>query len=276
LIRQIKPGNIMKTYVALILSLGFLSSTNRVAKAQTSGQTWSGQITYEVVRKVDPSSMRIMINGEQVKPGDPNFPTDIPDTRTFGQKVLVAGNYAKENRDERNGAVRTMIGPGGSSTETTNLGRPFDEQVFVDLGAQKVVTLLTVGKEKDTKTYRADASIQRVTGWQLTNQTKKIAGYTCRKATATYRNEPYAVWFTTELPVTYSPLHELTPEAGAVLLIEGSREQFKATKVNVDAPSAKDMQPTTQAQVVTAAQLADLRQKAMADFQQQMMSGERN
>lgn len=264
----------MKTH--LIAALSLLTGAFYSAFAQTapSNPTWAGQITYEAVRKVDPSSMRIMINGEQVKPGDPNFPTDIPDTRTFGQKVQVTGQYAKEIRDGQNAVIRRI--EDGGAPQTTNIERPFQEQTFVDLSGQKTITLLTVGKDKDAKTYRADAPIKRVDGWQQTDQTKKIAGYTCRKATVPYNKETYSVWITTELPLTYSPIHELTPATGAVLLIEGSREQFRATKVNTSASDTTVALPNLRTQQVTATELADLRQKAIADFQQQLQLNERN
>ncbi|WP_338869626.1 GLPGLI family protein [Spirosoma sp. SC4-14] len=270
----------MKTFSFLILLLAMLAGGVAPIFAQTSSAaTWSGQIAYEVVRKIDPNSMRIVINGEQVKPGDPNFPSDIPDTRTFGQKTLIAGTFAKVNREGENTAVRTMVtlgaaGPG--PTQTSTAGRPFEEQVYVDLAAQKSITVLTIGKDKEARTYRAETSITRATDWKLTDQTKKIAGYVCRKATVPFRKETYTVWYTTDLPVTYSPINELTPEAGVVLLIESSREQFRATKVSQDAVDIKDIQPTTAAETVSADRLADLRQKALADFRQQLMMGDRN
>ncbi|MEZ0541373.1 hypothetical protein [Fibrella arboris] len=233
---------------------------------------WAGQITYEGVRKIDPSSMRININGEDIKPGDPRFPTDIPDTRMFGQQVRVDGQYATESRDEQGAIIRVREGDG--PPQVRNVQRPFTEQVFVDLVGQKKVTLLTVGNKADARLYQAEAPIQRVSGWQLTDQTKKIAGYTCRKATVPYNKETYTVWITTELPLTYSPIHELTPDTGTVLLIEGSREQFKATKVDTTTPGAAVVTPSGKAQVVTPAQLAELRQQAIAAFQQQL--NERN
>ncbi|QHW00826.1 GLPGLI family protein [Spirosoma endbachense] len=269
----------MKTHSILAIILSLLATMSRPALAQTAtANQWSGQITYEVVRKVDLNSTRIIINGEQVKPGDPNFPADVPDTRTFSQKLLVSGNFAKINRDEEGMVVRTMVGfgGGGGAPQTTNLGRPFEEQVFLDLNGQKTITMLTIGKDKDAKSYRAEMPLQRASDWQLTDQTKKIAGFACRKATVPFRKETYTVWFTTELPFTYSPIQELTPEAGTVLLIESSREQFRATKVSASAVDAKEVQPITTAETVTAAQLADLRQKATADFRQQLMTGERN
>ncbi|MCE6991002.1 hypothetical protein [Dyadobacter sp. CY323] len=247
-----------------------------VAIVESYGQS-SGQINYEVVRKVDPAGIRIMINGEQVKPGDPNFPADIPDTRTFGQKVLFTPNFVRENRDEQNAVVRRTVADGNSAApQNTNMGRPFEEQVFVDVVGQKVISLLTVGKDKDAKTYKSESPIQRISGWQPTDQTKKIAGYTCKKSTVEFKKETYSVWVTTELPLTYSPIPDLTPEKGVALLIEGSREQFKATKVTLENIDPKSVQPDAQAETVPKEKLADIREKALADFRQKMMMGEGN
>lgn len=260
----------MKKHLLLFLSLTI---------GQYSYAQKSGQIAYEVVRRVDPTGMRIVINGEQLKPGDAGFPSDIPDTRTFGQKVSFSGDYAKESRDEENMVVRTVMpgpGTGGGAPQRTNMGRPFEEKIFVDIKKGMVLTYVTVGKDKDAKTYRAETAIERAPGWQITDQAKKIAGYQCKKATVQYKNEPYAVWFTTELPFQYSPIPALTPEKGVALLIEGTREQFKATKVNTDDIDPKTVAPEMQGELVTKEQLADIRQKAMADFHQKLMSGEGN
>ena len=261
----------MQTHKLPTLIVLLLTAAIYPAQAQSSGQ-----LTYEVVRKVDPGNMRIMINGEQVKPGDPNFPTDIPDTRTFSQQLSFAGDHAREDRSDEGAVIRRIVETGAGAPQTTNMGRPFTEQLFVDLANQKTITLLTVGKENEAKTYRSEMPIQRADNWQVTDQTKKIAGYTCRKATVPFRKETYTVWYTTDLPLTYSPIRELTPEKGVVLLIEGSREQYKATKFTAKAVDPSTLQPVATAQLVTAAQLADIRQKASADFQQQLMSRERN
>lgn len=250
----------------------------------TLAQSVSGRITYEGMTKIDPSAMRIVINGQEVKPGSPEFPADIPDTRSFELKFSYAGNFGKEERDG-GGAVmmRRDIGPGGPGAggggpmQTTRVAPPFEENVFVDFAAQKTITLLTVKTGEIAKTYRAEAPVRRAEGWVETGQTRKISGFTCRKATVPFKGQTYTVWYTTDLPLTYSPLRELTPERGVVLQIESSREAYKATKVSASAVAENDVRPTANAETVSAEQLADLRQKAVADFRQKMFSeAERN
>ncbi|QJW89257.1 GLPGLI family protein [Spirosoma taeanense] len=255
----------MKTFntcLSVVVSFFIAVLATHPIIAQTAPTAWSGQITYEGIHKIDPTKLKFLdANGELMKPGDPNWPKDIPDNRMSEQKVLINGTYAKVTRDDE--VMRQVTGPGGQSRV---MGRPFTERTFIDLRDLKKVTILTVGKDADAKTYQAEAPIQRVSGWQLTDQTRKIAGYTCQKATVPYKNESYTVWITTELPFTYSPIQELTPDTGTVLLIEGSKEQFRAIKVAKTKPDASVAKPSVQAQSVTMDQLAEIRQKAIAEF----------
>lgn len=42
--------------------------------------------------------------------------------------------------------------------------------------------------------------------WKITNQTKKIAGFNCIKAVSNIRNNKIIAWFTSDIPINYSPL----------------------------------------------------------------------
>ncbi|MDO7852196.1 GLPGLI family protein [Hymenobacter convexus] len=257
--------------LALALTFGLLA--NGAALAQTSGH-----ISYEATQRVDLSKVNIVINGQQVKPGSPDFPTDIPETRSFGLNLAFAGPAAKEQR-EGGMTMRTVTmngGPGdtpANAPQVTNFARPFEETTYLDLANRATTTVLTVKKDDASTSYRADTPIAPATGWNVTSQTKKIAGYTCRKATVPYKKETYTVWFTTDLPFTYSPVRDLTPEKGVVLALESEQEQFRAAKVDLKSVPAAEVHPVATAQKVTPAELKDLREKALADFRQKMMDG---
>ncbi|MGY2132967.1 GLPGLI family protein [Hymenobacter sp. HD11105] len=253
----------MKRILFLLLASAGLIPT-AAAQAPTSGQ-----IHYEAAQKVDMSQVRIVIDGQQIKPGSPDFPTDIPDTRNFGMTLSFAGNYAKEER--QNEAMRIVSGGPGTVPQTTSLGRPFEEAVYVDQSSKAFATVLALKDGATTNTYRMDAPFSKPTGWQEVNQTKKIAGYICRKATAPFKGETYTVWYTTDLPFTYSPIRALLPEKGVVLAIEGPSEQYKASKIDRKPVAEATVRPSTDAQVVSEEQLKDLREKARADFRQRLM-----
>ena len=257
-----------------------IAATLLLAGLTTQAQN-SGRISYEAMVKVDLSKMRININGQEMKPGDPSFPADIPDTRTFEIKTSFNGSNAKEEREGAGGA--TMIrrsfdgaGGGGRCTRTDNAYRgTVQRKNLSGSGRTKLITVLTVGKDAEAKLYKSETPFKKPAAWQAADQTKKIAGYVCQKAVVPYKNENYTVWYTTELPITYSPVRELMPEKGVVLSVEGSKEAYKAIKVDLKvAVSEQDVLPSASAKAVSPEEMKEVRDKAMADFRARMF--ERN
>ena len=114
---------------------------------------------------------------------------------------------------------------------------PFEQQTFLDLANRQRIDVLTVKKDSASQTYRSDKPMPTAADWKESDKTKKIAGYTCHKATASRRKETYTVWYTTDLPFTYSPVADLTPPTGVVMQIESDTESFKATGVSHGASS---------------------------------------
>lgn len=234
----------------------------------------SGIISYEGARKIDPSQMKIVINGEEVAPGTADVP-DIPQVFNFSQQLFFAGKFAKEERENPGPVIRRFDGVlgGGGPEQVMKLNAPFQEKRYLDLQSQKLIRTLQVKKDAETKTYQAEESLTKASGWQDSDKTRKIAGFTCRKATCPWKGETYTIWYTTDLGFTYSPIRELTPSKGVVLMVEGSTESFKATKVEGKPVNENELQPASGAQVVSVEEINDLREKAMADLRQQGFPG---
>ena len=186
---------------------------------------------------------------------------------------------AKEERDRPQGMMfrRQPDGAAGGDGQRPQrtgprMSSPFEQETFLDLANRKRIDLLTVKKDSVTKeTYRSEKPMPAATDWVATDKTKKIAGYVCHKATATHRKMPYTIWYTTDLPFTYSPVADLTPPQGVVLLIESDNESYKATGVSMEAVAASAVQPPADAKTVTSEEMEQLRRKGMADFRQKMM-----
>lgn len=160
----------------------------------------SGRIKYEVMQRIDLSQVCMVTTGQEVRPGAalPGGGTvpDVPETRSYGQELIFSGNHAREKRDEPAGGmniVRRTEGPDGSSETRTrpsmNMGRPFEQQRYLDLTNGQSIEVMTIKKDSVSKVYRADSPLQRAEGWQETetNKTKKLAGYTCHKATCPFK-----------------------------------------------------------------------------------------
>lgn len=264
----------MKKTIFFYLLLLLIFSSGLKGFAQLN----AGIISYEGMRKLDPSQIRVVVNGDVVQAGSPDAPADLPDVISFSQKLVFANNAAKEVRDNPGPVVRRFVGTPGNAGpgEPVNIEPPFIENTMVDLAGKKYIRTLEIKKNGKAQIYQTDEAFKKPEGWKEAGKTKKIAGYTCKKATTNYKGETYTVWYTTDLDFTYSPINGLAPEKGVVLEIEGSGESFKATKVESKAIAETDVKHTTQAQVVSNAQYEDLRNKAQADFRQRMFSGEMN
>ncbi|TAE22268.1 MAG: GLPGLI family protein [Cytophagales bacterium] len=283
-------------YQHYIIAAGCLLLTGAVS-AQDANT--SGEIKYEVTRRIDMSQVRVNINGQEVRPGGtmPDGRTfDVPQTTTYGQSLLFANGMGSEKRDAPGAIVSTMTfgsgpgGPGGGSPRgegdrgpdggrmrERRINSPFQNNVYIDMAAQNQITVLGIKKDSlTTEYYRNDSPIVRDSTWKEDDKTKKILGYKCQRATANLKNTPYTIWYTTELPLTYSPVASLTPEKGVVLQIESDQEAYKATKFEAKAIDAAALQPNATAKLVSKKQLDDQRRKAMASFRQRMMSENRN
>ncbi|GAB3704009.1 hypothetical protein GCM10027592_34810 [Spirosoma flavus] len=300
----------MKQFIFACLSAGLFSVS---ALAQTSV---SGKITYEGMRQIDRSQMRMVINGQEVRsdrPGAPDAPEGMPDVISFTQKLVFSGTMAKEETDRPGGNMmfrRQMDGGQGGSGGQGNRPRemrmtpPLEQQSYLDLANRQRIDVVTITKDSVKQVYRTEHPLAKSEGWQLSDKTKKIAGYVCHKATVAYtpqrrmnreRNganggsgtadasanaqaqapqapaENYTIWYTTDLPFTYSPVAALTPEKGVVLQIESDSQSFKATNVSMEAVIEASVQPPKDAKAISEDEMNQIRRKAMADFRQRMM-----
>ena len=275
----------MKQFIVSLLTAGLATT---VLYGQMPA---SGKITYEGMRQIDRSQMRMVINGQEVRPGSPGAPEPpegAPEIMSFTQKLVFAGTMAKEERDRPggnmmfrrqgpDGAPDGSGGPGGGGNQgnrprNMRMNFPFEQQTYLDLAKNGRIDVLTVKKDSVTsETYRAEKPLPTAVDWQASDKTKKIAGYVCHKATATHRKMPYTVWYTTDLPFTYSPVADLTPPKGVVLQIESDNESYKATGVSTEAVDAATVEPPKNAKTVSADEMEQIRRKGMADFRQKMM-----
>ena len=260
----------------------------------------AGKITYEGMRRIDPSQMRMVINGQEVRPGSPSAPDapeGMPEVVSFTQKLVFAGSMAKEERDRPQNMMmrRSLDGSGarGGHPREERMTPPFEQTTFLDLANRQRIDVMTIKKDSVSTTYRTALPMPKAESWEPSDKTKKIAGYLCHKATAkahigrqwdrggrdgdastasSGKPETYIVWYTTDLPFTYSPIAALTPEKGVVLQIESDNESFKATSISTEPVAESAVQPPAGAKLVSSDEMNELRRKAMADFRQKMMT----
>lgn len=242
----------------------------------------SGVIDYEVTQRIDPARMARFQggNGEggdipdvitlqqhfTFNNGIGKLTTDRPDFggQGFGGRRNPDGDTARQRWQRPDGAGgqgRPGGGPGGFGGFGPQRG--FGGGQLVDLKNKKYETLFsTSGDEK--KTYLSEEDYVIAPNAERSDKTKKIAGYTCKKATVKLKDETYTVWYTTELPFSYSPINGLLPDSNAVVLsAESSSRSFTAKKISLKPVTDTDLSVPADAQKVTPEEMRDIRRAEM-------------
>ncbi|MDO4704466.1 GLPGLI family protein [Tannerella sp.] len=73
-------------------------------------------------------------------------------------------------------------------------------------------------------------------GWQLSDETKTVCGYTCRKATATFRGRGWTAWYATDIPVNDGPW-KFGGLPGLILQIEDATGDQHFTAISIRTPT---------------------------------------
>jgi hypothetical protein len=252
----------MKNLSKTLLGVALVAFSGMTAMAQDKN---TGVIDYEINAKMPQRGGAEGDGDEQVVTFNQHFyftggkgklETERPDFggRGFGggrpDGGGQGGNGNGGGRGGRFGGMRGAFGGG-----------------YVDLSGKKYLQVFSK-PEDSTKTYYAEEAFTPAKDAKLSDKMKKIAGYNCKKATVTIRNEEYTVWYTQDLPFSYSPINGLLPDGnGVVLSAEGSRRSFTATKVDFK-PVTTNVSLPANAEKVTEDQLRDMRREAMQKFRE--------
>lgn len=191
-------------------------------------------------------------------------------TFTFNQNggKLSSPDFAgMPGRQRRPGGGNAAAGPRQGRGSGGNFrGRGSNEE-YVDFAGKKYLQTFKNGSS-DTTFYVAQ-DYNTPENFQTSSKTKKIEGYTCHKATAELRNSTYTIWYTTDIPVNYSPVNGFIPPGGGFVLdLQSDRMEYKATKVQ--------LQAVTDAAVKVPSPSIELTQDQVRDMRRQMMERMRN
>lgn len=255
--------------------LGFLLLfTANLAFAQKPvADLTSGTITFSHIEKIDPSRMKVITVGNGPGDEDRQLPTTINDER----ELIFAAGFAKFKSQGGRMIMRTVSagsGGGGQSNiegereETHEIKLPFESGTFFDMNKKAKISLFINRPEgKPEEAFYYETPFLTPENFEIGKKTKKILGYTCKKATVKKKDETVTVWFTDEIDFTFSPIAEYTPPAGFVLEIESADESFKAEKLDVKTPvPTADLLIPGGAKKVSKEEFEKKRREAMDSF----------
>jgi len=87
--------------------------------------------------------------------------------------------------------------------------------------------------------------------WQLSNETKEIAGLACKAATTIFRGRKYTCWYTTDIPLPFGPW-KLMGLPGLILEASSEDGAYKVTAVSVEFPSIHSIVPDNEMELLSA------------------------
>lgn len=191
-----------------------LSIAAIIAATTLVAQTREGTITYE--RKVN---MHRRITDEQIK-------AMIPEFRTSKHQLLFSDStsiYKAVVEDETPDPFASGNGP----TVMIRTAGDGGEQ-YRDYSKGKAVD----ARELGAKSYIIEDSIKQY-GWKLTDETKTILNYTCRKATfKSDRGQAVEAWFTESIPCPAGP-EGFSGLPGVILAVDVNNGEMTYTATNV-------------------------------------------
>jgi hypothetical protein len=247
-----------------LLSAAVIAFSGFAAQAQDKN---AGVIDYEVSAKMTPRGGNTDGDAEER-------------IVTFNQHFSFAAGKGKLTTERPDFGGRGPQGPPPGGGEGNGGGRSQRMRggfgggaAYVDLTGKKYIQVFTK-PDDSTKTFYAEEDFAAPKDVKLTDKTKKVAGYNCKKATVTFRDETYTVWYTQELPFSYSPINGLLPEEnGVVLSAESDKRSFSAKKVDLKPVAATEISLPANAEKVNEDQLRTMRRDAMQKFRERQNNG---
>ncbi len=68
--------------------------------------------------------------------------------------------------------------------------------------------------------------------WEITNETKKINNFNCKKATTSFRGRIYTAWYTSEIPTKYGPW-KFKNLPGLILEVSDTKKEFVIRAIEI-------------------------------------------
>jgi GLPGLI family protein len=160
---------------------------------------------------------------------------------------------------------KTLFKPGKENTDNNKLWQEpaEDNTVFTDLDKEQRISQKNVFEE----TFLVQDSTRKIQ-WKITDETRNIAGFECRRANALIMDSVYIVAFYTDAILTTSGPESFMGLPGMILglAIPHSHITWFATKVYTETIKDADLVPPTKGKKVTSTTLLTTLKDRMKDW----------
>ncbi|HBS87854.1 MAG: hypothetical protein A2W91_10935 [Bacteroidetes bacterium GWF2_38_335] len=248
-----------KILFSLVIISFFLSSGKTFAQ-----DTLGGTVKYMQITKLDFSGRKGRgMDDQRFK----DFIADLPEeskivkTLYFTEKASLYEEVAAENASvdpkERRAAMFMSMGRKPKASV---------EKVYIDLENSKKTELLMFM----TRNFIVESDIE-AKSWKLSNEMKKIQGFTCMKAEMiitkdSARTDSIVAWFTPEIPLSIGP-ENYTGLPGLVMAVEKNRETILlASTVEMTLPKDGTIVVPSDGKKVTKEELDQIIKEKIEEF----------
>lgn len=168
--------------------------------------------------------------------------TNNRDKPLVEQMLLQLGQTGSKYIRAASKPVKRPPEPAGSGPVIVAVGRPLavvygpsitDVELFQYPADGKMNITATLG----TYDYVMELALPKI-DWKISEESRKIGGYNCQKATADFAGRSYTAWFTSELPFRNGPW-KFSGLPGLILEVEDAKKevQFLFKEINKDSTS---------------------------------------
>ena len=103
--------------------------------------------------------------------------------------------------------------------------KSIEKYYYKDLEANEILFEFFNGSKK---VYGKD--VFQNWNWEITNETKNISGFNCKKAVSNFQGYEFTAWFTEEIPINAGP-EKFDGLPGLILFVGTQHYEWKATKI---------------------------------------------
>ena len=104
--------------------------------------------------------------------------------------------------------------------------------------------------------------------WKITNETKEILGFKCKKATSNAFGYLFIAWFTEDVAINAGP-EKFDGLPGLILNLGTAYYEYAATEVQIEKDSIKIVKPAMPKETVTMTQIEDCSKAKISEFNSQ-------
>jgi GLPGLI family protein len=152
--------------------------------------------------------------------------------------------------------------------EEIKMKMPFESRTFYNMNkTSKIQMLILSDDEKGTQeAFFTETPAIVPDNVEYSEKTKEIVGFKCKKAIIKNNDEKVTVWYTTDIPYTFSPIEKYTLKEGFVLEIVSDDASYKALSFDNAPVKSEELIMPGGAKKVTKEELDAKRKEAMAKF----------